>query len=143
MDRRQAVSAATEPIRDVVHEHPDQYGQLWIDQLHGGIVVVQIAPDGSQAPIKALMARKHIDSKFVRFERVKRSMAELRAMTDAFMHDAAPRLKARGIQVQSIGPDLPNAMRVGVVNLTQAQRRSLAKEFPDVRFETECVIKAV
>ncbi|MEY2425426.1 MAG: hypothetical protein QOI61_998, partial [Actinomycetota bacterium] len=103
LDRTQDNVEATRSLRQIVHDHPAEYGQPWVDNEHGGIFVIQIAPGGSEQPVRDLMAQNNIDPKLVRFETVEHSQAELSAQQDAFWRDEVPKLRQRGLVVQSGG----------------------------------------
>lgn len=138
MDRRQHVIESTYSVRELVHEQPDRYGDVWIDHSRNGLAVIQIAPGGSEAELESRMKQAGAPDATYEIVRVKRATAELLQVSSDFLKMEAPRLSQEGYNVVSVGPFVQeNAVSVGMEELSPGQERELEERYSDLDFFPE------
>lgn len=140
LHRRRELEKAAGPLQAVVSANEDVTGGMYIDQQRGGEFVVRLLP-GAPAAVASAIRAALPPSGVLRFEPATYSTVQLQQfatdVTKSFLDFTARgpvptnnvfvRLKAAGLEVASLGPDIPkNRVKVGFVTLSTQDAQTAA-----------------
>lgn len=127
LDARLVVQRQLSALEDYVAAHPDMFAGMWIDQPHGGAVVLQLSDGASTLPVEA--ARLVPSGATIHIQSVRNSHAALEVLAASISSDMNS-LQASGIHVVRVSVDVPkNLVEVGVDGLTRADEAALIARY--------------
>lgn len=127
LDRRVAVQDALGPLEAYIAANDEAFGGLWLDQAHGGALVVEpvvlgnpdLAAVGLLVPPGAKLVVRPVS-------RSARALQDAQAAVESDM----PNMRAAGIAVESVSVDpITNTVRVGVSNWSSDTERAILDRY--------------
>lgn len=127
LHERVRIQDAIGPLADFIADHASQVGGMFIDQAHGGTIVVAVTPGGR--PLEPMITSLVPAGGRMRLQPVQANLASLEALSTTVARSFGS-LRTSGIMVQSVGVDVAaNSVDVGVLGLTSSQTASLVAQF--------------